>query len=281
MTGGRVDKYGRRISDTHEKDDLRRFYRLEGEESDKDEQAPAVVDYARGEVLLESSDEGEEDENENVKEDQESDEDQEVVLGRHASKPIPVLADEDEYPEVDLNEDDEAYADLDAQAAAYLKDHTGDNETEQVGVKTNRLAVVNLDWDHVRATHLYKIFSSLVSPTAPSPSVAVNANVNSNGDEKLRTFSGAKIGRGKILSVRIYPSEFGRERMRKEEVEGPPKEIFKKSRRYDEDDVLGSLIQEDEGGEYDEKALRKYQLERLRYVLAVLLFGHVERAHVS
>ena len=49
--------------------------------------------------------------------------------------------------------------------------------------------------------------------------------------------------------------------MKREEVEGPPKEIFKKTRR---NDVLPSLLAEDEGDEYDEKALRKYQLERLR-----------------
>ena len=40
------------------------------------------------------------------------------------------------------------------------------------------------------------------------------------------------------------------------------KEIFKKSRRND--GIGGSLIAEDSGDEYDENALRKYQLERLR-----------------
>ncbi|OCB88303.1 hypothetical protein A7U60_g4505 [Sanghuangporus baumii] len=288
---GRVDKYGRSISDTHEKEDLRRFYRLESQEDedvkdveDKNEQ---IIDYARGQVLLESSDE-ENDDDQTAN--QESDiDDGEVILGRHASKPIPVLAEGgDEYLEVDLNEDEDAYADLDAQAEAYTEQHAindegavNSEEPEHTGIKTNRIAVVNLDWDHVRASHLFKIFSSLISPTAPSAAVAVSATtaststsaINRDGDEK--TSSAAKIIRGKVLSVRVYPSDFGKERLKREEEEGPPKEIYKKSRC---DDVLGSLIQEDDGDPYDEKALRKYQLERLRYYYAIVTCDTVEAA---
>ncbi|KAL5534354.1 hypothetical protein ACEPAG_816 [Sanghuangporus baumii] len=290
--GGRVDKYGRPISDTHEKEDLRRFYRLEGQEDedvkDAEDKNKQIIDYARGQVLLESSDE--ENDNDDQSANQESGvDDGEVILGRHASKPIPVLAeDEDDYLEVDLNEDEVAYADLDAQAAAYNEQHATNDEDavngeepEHTGIKTNRIAVVNLDWDHVRASHLFKIFSSLVSPTAPSAAVAVNATTAStttsanNGDGDGKTSSAAKIIRGKVLSVRVYPSEFGKERLKREEEEGPPKEIYKKSRR---DDVLGSLVQEDEGDPYDEKALRKYQLERLRYYYAIVTCDTVEAA---
>lgn len=261
LIGGRVDKYGRRVSDSQEKDNLRRFYRLEGQDEDNSTAAPKAPDYARGEVLLESSDEDERDEND--REDVESDDDDggEVVLGRHASKPIPVLADEDQF-EVDLNEDDDAYADLDAQAAAYAEEHPEQDEAEDSGTKTNRLAVVNLDWDYVRASHLYKIFSSLVSPTASLLTIPSTSNGKRKTDGKPSTST--KVVRGKVLSVRVYPSNFGKERMKKEETEGPPKEIFTKTRRDDADVSLDTLLQEDEGDEYDETALRKYQLERLR-----------------
>lgn len=215
-----------------------------------------MPDLARGEVLLESSSEEEPDEHE----DPESDDDDDVVLGRHASKPIQVLADEE--LEVDLDEEEDAYADLDAQAAAYAKNHVDEEETEEPGTQTRRLAVVNLDWDHVRASHLYRIFSSLVSPTAPPASSSASAVASSNGkSRKEAAHTGARVARGKILNVRVYPSDFGKERMKKEEVEGPPKEIFKKTRR---DDAYGTLLEEDEGDEADEDALRKYQLERLR-----------------
>ena len=72
------------------------------------------------------------------------------------------------------------------------------------------------------------------------------------------------VVRGNVLNVRVYPSDFGKERMAKEEKEGPPPEIFKKKDlQVDEVDEKNVY---DVGGEddYDEDALRKYQLERLR-----------------
>ena len=246
-----MDKYGRKVSLKDGDGYLKKYYRPEDEDEEGEARGP---DLARGEVLLESSDE--EEENEYVHSDEEND--GEVVLGRVASKPI-VVSEEGElgHLEVDLNEDDDAYADLDAQAAAYAKEHEEEGG-EETNMKTPRLAVVNLDWDHVKAAHLYKVFSSLVSPSASLVASSSKANDSNNTD---KTKEGG-IVRGKILSVRIYPSNFGKERMKKEEVEGPPKEIFKKSRRND--GIGGSLIEEDSGDEYDENALRKYQLERLR-----------------
>src|SRR5262245_18687834 len=51
---GLVDKYGRPLSRNHEKDNLRRFYRLEGNEPGADAEIKPRPDYARGELLLES-----------------------------------------------------------------------------------------------------------------------------------------------------------------------------------------------------------------------------------
>lgn len=257
----RVDKYGRHVSRNRETDDLRRFYRLQDEDKPDAEEGPKAIDYARGAVLLESSDEGEDDEE--IQKAESDEDDEQVVLGQHASKPIPVPG-EDEFLEVDLNEDEDAYADLDAQAAAYADEHPSADAAEEAnGSRTNRLAVVNLDWDHVRASHLYKIFSSLVSPTAPA--LSLSHTQSDPGKSKANgSKTAAPIVRGRVLSVRIYRSEFGKERLKKEEVEGPPKEIFK--RNIHNEGEGASLIQEDDGTEYNENALRKYQLERLRYV---------------
>ena len=270
-----MDKYGRHVSRNRDSDELGRFYRLQEDKNRSDvaqEQAPKIIDYARGEVLLESSDE-DEDGNEAQKVESDEEEEEEVVLGRHASKPIHVLGEEDEFLEVDLNEDEDAYADLDAQAAAYAGQHgsahAGKSEGEDASgsaERTNRLAVVNLDWDHIRASHLYKIFSSLVSPTAPSLSLL--GSQPGAGEKKAGSSKGsAPVVRGRVLSVRVYRSEFGKERLKREEVEGPPKEIFK--RNIHNETYGPSLIQEDDGGEYNEDALRKYQLERLRCVCLV------------
>ena len=241
---GRVDKYGREQAGDKDKDDLRRFYKLEKNELEDEDQeglaAPTPIpDLARGAVLLESSEEEEEDDSE--------DDGSLVRLGHSESKPINVP---DHELEIDL--DETSFADLDAQAEAFIKadkERAVEPETEP----TRRLAVVNLDWDNVKAIHLFKMFSSLVASALPS-----------TGDKK----TSKPAVRGQLLSVRVYPSDFGRERMAKEEREGPPAELFKKPKEFEhEDEVNEQNIYEtgDAEDEVDEDALRKYQLERLRY----------------
>ena len=121
------------------------------------------------------------------------------------------------------------------------------------GDATSRLAVVNLDWDQIKAVDLFVLFH------------------------------GFKPALGRILSVKIYPSEFGKERMGREAVEGPPRAIFKAAPAAstgptsgsdsDSDvDVLADLKANlvEEAGDFDQGALRRYQLERLRYFYAVV-----------
>jgi len=250
---------------------LRRYYRLEDdaqdEQAEDDETAPRKPDLARGEVLLESSDEDDD-------ADDDSDDGGFVTLGGDSSRPIAVR---DEDLEVDLDEDN--YADLEAQAASYAKAHQDDDDDEQTeGTRTSRLAIVNLDWEHVRAHHLYKICASLVSPTAPvvRASASTLALVDPASDRRKRSAKGSVAGqanvvRGKVLSVRVYPSDFGKERMAREEKEGPPAEVFRKKRDLDVDEINEKTIYEVGGEEeYDEDALRKYQLERLRWVILFL-----------
>ncbi|KAI0274829.1 hypothetical protein BC834DRAFT_849735 [Gloeopeniophorella convolvens] len=245
---GRVDKYGRPVSDSKENESLRRFYRLDTEDQ---RELPTGLDYARGEVLLESSDEEDGSAPDDVQTDEE---DGAITLGQDARRPIPVP--EDEGAEVDLNEED--FADLDAQAASYAKANPEDEPDD--APRTRRIAVVNLDWDYVRAAHLYKIFSSATSPAKSSVSKT------------------APIVRGKVLNVRIYPSKFGLERMAREE-NGPPTDLFKRKAPVDEEDINERTIYETgDADEYDEEALRRYQLERLRYYYAVVECDSVQIA---
>ncbi|KAI0159652.1 hypothetical protein GGR57DRAFT_433450 [Xylariaceae sp. FL1272] len=130
-------------------------------------------------------------------------------------------------------------------------------EVEQ-GEVTKRFAVVNLDWDNIKAVDLMALFSSF----APKE--------------------------GRVEKVSIYPSEFGKERMQREELEGPPKEIFKRAAKDEDEDESGSedseddsdededekiknqIIQEGDDEDFDGDALRSYQLDRLRYYYAVV-----------
>ncbi|KAJ7293526.1 hypothetical protein C8J57DRAFT_1269246 [Mycena rebaudengoi] len=253
---GRVDKYGRPVSGTHEHENLRRFYRLE----DEDDGVPSPPpDYARGQALLESSDEDEDSATESDR----------STAGRHSAQPINLT---DTHPDAEIDLDEDSFADLDAQAAEYAKAHP-DERTE--ATQSNRLAVVNLDWDHVRAAHLFKICSSLVSPTASS----LAAPPAESASERAPNAGPSRVVRGKVLSVHIYPSEFGKERLAREEKEGPPAEIFKKRGGGEDEEVNEQNIYEvGDENDYDEDALRKYQLERLRYYYAIITCDSTEAA---
>lgn len=137
---------------------------------------------------------------------------------------------------------------------AEFPDMQAEAQAVEMGEVTPRFAVVNLDWDNIKSTDLMAVFSSFV-PAG-----------------------------GSIHKISIYPSEFGKERMQREELEGPPKEIFSKSKEADEfsgfedsdeDEDVDEKIQKDlqkgdDGQEFDGAALRQYQLERLRYYYAVV-----------
>ncbi|PIA89536.1 Pre-rRNA-processing protein esf1 [Cercospora beticola] len=156
-------------------------------------------------------------------------------------------SDEEEDSDEDEEEDEEAEL---ADATA------GHEQTEEIpmGEVTKRIACVNLDWDNIRAADIMAVAQSFLPAS------------------------------GKVESVVIYPSEFGRERLAREEVEGPPREIFASSKRknqQEEDDdseseddetIKERLLkqQASEGEEFDSAKLRQYQLERLRYYYAVI-----------
>ena len=152
----------------------------------------------------------------------------------------------------------------DEESSSESEEESGDSdiESEEIeleeskpasGNATNTLAVVNLDWDHVKSADLFVTFKSFVPKG------------------------------GEIQKIAIYPSEFGKERMQREEIEGPPKELFqsKKSKKNDKDDDeinVESIYEEGDAEDYDSKALRRYQLERLRYYYAVVYCSDIRTA---
>lgn len=62
---------------------------------------------------------------------------------------------------------------------------------------------------------------------------------------------------GQILSVAVYPSEFGLKRMEEESVHGPTA-LFDSDKEDSEDD------EDEDDGEIDNEKLRAYEMGRLR-----------------
>ena len=118
-------------------------------------------------------------------------------------------------------------------------------EKQRWPLRTRRIAVVDLDWDYIRAIHLYKIFTSAIAPVGSSSSRPNRVS--------------APIVRGEVLSVRIYPSKFGLERMAHEENE-PPSELLKKKKSLDCEEVVNErmIYETGDADEYDEDGLRYF-----------------------
>ncbi|KAF2164796.1 hypothetical protein M409DRAFT_24701 [Zasmidium cellare ATCC 36951] len=188
---------------------------------------------------------------ESEEEDEDEDEDEELATTRD---PAREGFSESESSEEETSEEEDSESDDEALLA---EDTAGQEQTESIpmGEVSRRIACVNLDWDNIRAADIMAVAQSF----AP------------NG--------------GRVENVTIYPSEFGRERLEREEIEGPPREIFAsssgKKRDEEEDDDASSdddekikerLLkdQANEGEEFNSAALRQYQLERLRYYYAVM-----------
>ncbi|CAG8567071.1 4623_t:CDS:2 [Acaulospora colombiana] len=220
----KVDKYGRPISSDKTETELKRFYRLNSPSTDSleekaDEQEPSPI----GEESSKSS--GSDNDNDSV------------VFDPARGKGVISSSDEDD-------EDDE-------ETRLEEFEEEGSDEQIRFGEKTHRFAVINLDWDNVKASDLMKLFSSF------------------------------KIEGSIIKSVKIYPSQFGKERLEKEIIEGPPKEVFKSNDLSSRDDDVfpddqevissESIKKSNADDDFDEELLRKYQLERLKYYHFVLL----------
>lgn len=119
-----------------------------------------------------------------------------------------------------------------------------DRDAERTDDSSRRIACMHMDWDRIRAVDIMVLCNSFIP-----------------------------AGSGSVLSVKIYPSEFGKERMAEEELKGP-KEITEKSLKDAEENPV-----DEENEEYVEK-LREYQLKRLKYFYAVVEFDSIKTADV-
>jgi len=185
---------------------------------------------------------------------EEEEEDEEEVEEQEEEESSSSDDDEDE----DLDDDDECSVGSDI--AHYLMARHDD--TPMIDKETHRLAVVNMDWDHIKAVDLYMVMTSCLPKG------------------------------GRVLSVSIYPSEFGLKCMEIESTQGPAAlvnaNVDEKDSVEDEDDKDDDEENTDDDDDDDDEEeeddddeevdsdkennkLRAYELNRLRYYYAVVV----------
>lgn len=269
----KVDRYGRKLKDDADEVYDKYFEEEKEEDSESGSGSDAESDAESGSEA--DSESGSDSDNEDA---------EEKVIEKIQKRKVEPKSDDEEQSEEEESElEGEAFVDR-ARGEGLQSDSSDDSddsdsfgfesdseieveeEKPEEGDPSHTFAVVNLDWDNVRAVDLMATFASFVPKG------------------------------GFIKSVSIYPSEFGKEQMQKEEIEGPPKDLFKSKKKDAESDsdsdeeldlqnqedlekAARKLYEEDDGEEdYDSKALRRYQLQRLRYYYAVVQCDSVSTA---
>lgn len=264
------DKYGRRnkTTTTEAESELKEFYTVEGKSDDPDEHAnedDQNIDHDDGD-----KDDGEDDG------DNEADEDQDP-----ASRIAYLTAlsrgelDVSESSDDDIDEESEEEVDSDFEEPVLGKAGILDPSTKEedevslTNVPSPYMAVMHMDWAHVRAVDLFAMLASFTAP-------------------------------GSIRKVQVFPSDYGLERMEKEKVHGPIN-IWKKSKQmnvgsdeegneddvYSEDDTKRAptikFELDDETGDpsFDPEKLRAYEASKLKYYFAVVEFASPEHADAA
>ncbi|KAA8532015.1 hypothetical protein F0562_006843 [Nyssa sinensis] len=224
-----IDKRGK-IKKKSSLNPLKHYYRQEegGEEEEKKHKEEGKKEN------VESDEESEESESENRKlkhggelSDSESKSESELLEldDDEEEEDEDVESDRSSTDTTDSEEEDEVYSE---EEETFVQEEN----IPEIDKETHRLAVVNMDWGQVKAVDLYVLLSSFLPKG------------------------------GQILSVAVYPSEFGLKQMEEEAVHGPIG-LFDDDKVKNEDD-------DDDDDEIDKEKLRAYELSRLRYYYAVV-----------
>lgn len=221
-----VDKRGKRRTGGTGKDSLREFYRIEDEGKQKTEEESGDESGSETEINDLKSEKSS-----HVESEEESESELKVASlddeSDEKADSEELSSQEEEEEEDDTDEDDEA-----------MYEDEGPEILEEniplIQEETHRLAIVNMDWRHVSAKDLYVVLNSFLPKD------------------------------GRILSVAVYPSEFGLERMKEEEIHGPVIDGDKKNDASDDEDE-----EEEEDEDVINQKLRAYEISRLKYYFAV------------
>ena len=262
------DKYGRRNKTTtaEAESELKDFYTVEGKSDNPDEHENEDDENGHSD----------DDDDSEVEGDNEADEDQDPA-SRIAYLTALSRGELDVSESSDDDSDEESEEELDSDLEEPVLGKAGildpsSKEEDEVSL-TNEpspyMAVMHMDWAHVRAIDLFAMLASFTAP-------------------------------GSIRKVQVFPSDYGLERMEKEKSHGPIN-IWKKNKQINigsdeeenEDDVNSEdetkcaptikfeLDDETADPSFDPEKLRAYEASKLKYYFAIVEFASAEHADAA
>jgi hypothetical protein len=122
-----------------------------------------------------------------------------------------------------------------------------DQEDIELGDSTDTIALMNCNWDNITATDLYVLIQNFLDDNAP--------------------------GR-KLLNITIHKSDYGAERLEKEEQYGPQIEGLPQ----DDDDSVKTKEELDRIEQQRDAAIRKYEKQRKLYYFGIAKFDSINTA---
>jgi hypothetical protein len=172
----------------------------------------------------------------------------EVSDSEYSSSSSSMSDDENENVEVS------AASDIEDIGGDYFNENLRQHENVPLGEETRRLALVNMDWEHLKALDILALIQSFVSST------------------------------GSVSSVVVYPSEFGKKRLALENQMGPTGvyELSNSSnssnRKSVGEHMAGSSSTTTDGSGIDLEKVRQYEKDKLKYYFAVITFDSINTA---
>jgi hypothetical protein len=264
------DKYGRRKKKKVQAgQELKEFYTVEKKSEDPEQDDEGTEGEAAGPV--DDDDEKEDSASEEGEEDKDP-ASRIAYLTALSRGELDVSESSDDDIDSESDDDD---SDLDepvyGKAGVLDPSNNEEDDLSLTEVPSPYMAVMNMDWTHVRAVDLFAMLSSFTPP-------------------------------GSIRKVQVYPSDYGLERMEKERQYGPT-DLWKKKKgkqvdEQDDDEEEGDDEDEvdSEGDEprepeikfeleddhvdssFDPEKLRSYEASKLKYYFAVVEFASPEHA---
>lgn len=251
-----VDKVGRKIQTDQYGDDLHRLYEIENKDGKNDE-------GDEGEEWQDDDEEGVE-----VAEEENSDDDGVDIRAGQAISQDGEGADEEDEGDIGQEGDSDSEtsdsdvdSEVEADLAAWNEEEQKEAEKQIADVvegdATSRLAVMNMDWDVVKAVDILVMLNSFLPPGSH------------------------------ISKVTVYPSNFGLEQMAREATSGPvsiwkpnEKNISSSSNSNSKKATKEEVVEElgDVNDDIDQEKLRQYENQRLRYYYAIVECDSVNAA---